>query len=969
MEVQIRAGSLGPFSFSNRRPAKKSASPVRSGLFLRILIALMIGPFAMTLTPNIQTAQAVTQNIGATEHPRILFTVGDIPRLRSQAASTHQSIWSPILEFSQSQLGSTPLAAPTCPDNLDGMRNSGNQLIAFAFSYVITGDRSYLDLTRRHMSAYSKWTDWGDEAGCGNRDLGFHQMLLGFSIAYDWTYNDLTDAERQTFGAQIALRAQQSYEAVTANDYQWFNWWRRAYIQNHHQTNSSALGLAALVLKGSDQRAQTWLGTAVDMMSRDKSILEGIGDGSWHEGISYQSYGLTLSLPFLKSLRQLEGTDLIPHTYLKNYSYWRVYNMLPSSDRHVLGFGDFDWSWGNAYSSQNILRFNAAEYNDGYAEWGAQQIANTSGRQASVFSSPWYVFEFLYYNPGVGASNPSGLSTSRTFADMASVIWRTGWSANDLAFGLKAGGQGGAYPTQRFIGGQYPFDRLRIDKFSSGHDHEDAGTIYLYRGNTELASENVGFQQVETKYHNTLLIDGKGQYRPPDSFGSYSYWSENPALYHDIAGKIAFRDGSPGFEYVVADITNPYRLTNQTTGKPDATMVSSLNRRVLFIKPGYFVMIDDIKAASGHTYDWINHFDSGVSLDGGWIKGVSQNNQLLGVKVLSPSSSTTQFGNDGKPFAQVKSAASSKDLRFVTLLYPTDNANWASRPNVSLIHDDAQASAVRVALNGVQDHLIRNAAQGQVSAGEYRFDGQAASVFKDGLGNIERLMIMEGANLLDGSGSRSLLKSSASGTTLEARYEGQSLTLLGEAPDGTTIYAPLTNPLQVTLNGKATPARKTGDYITVSQSTFPETPTPTRIAASTPTQVPTSTPLPTNTRQPGATATQTPRPMIVAVKLKGATPNRVPALGGVGIQVAGEGFDNNARVMVGGADCDNIQVLSTTEMTCTIRHSPEPIADITVLNPDGASDTLADYLAYDPSLIAPSAYQIELPIQKNGLSS
>ena len=57
-------------------------------------------------------------------------------------------------------------------------------------------------------------------------------------------------------------------------------WWRRSYTQNHHWTNHSGLGLAALVLEGEDSRTQVWLGYVADMFKRVASLLKLIKKGA-----------------------------------------------------------------------------------------------------------------------------------------------------------------------------------------------------------------------------------------------------------------------------------------------------------------------------------------------------------------------------------------------------------------------------------------------------------------------------------------------------------------------------------------------------------------------------------------------------------------------------------------------------------------------------------------------------------------
>ena len=241
-------------------------------------------------------------------------------------------------------------------------------------------------------------------------------MLLGNALAYDWLYQDLTPAERLTVSQSLASWTQKMYEASLGPKQEaWDNWWHQSYLQNHYSTTNSALGMAGLALLGEDGRAQTWIDQAAGQLSRLRDILTEIEDGTWHESIHYQSYGLTLSIPFIVNLRKIQGTDLLPHPYLRNYIYWRTYNHLPDSTQVIMAYGNFAWSWGNGYRPQNLLRFTAAEYNNGHAEWMAQQLIAADGRYANVWSTPWYVVEFLYHDPAIASLHPKDLEKARYF--------------------------------------------------------------------------------------------------------------------------------------------------------------------------------------------------------------------------------------------------------------------------------------------------------------------------------------------------------------------------------------------------------------------------------------------------------------------------------------------------------------------------------------------------------------------------
>ncbi|MCP4413264.1 MAG: DUF4962 domain-containing protein, partial [Gammaproteobacteria bacterium] len=305
---------------------------------------------------------------------------------------------SPIKSYVLSNLNE--LLPETAPDEgLTSYRNYANRLIPNAFASVLLDQDEIKSFTKNYMLTLSNWKQWGEHH---YRDLGLAHMLLANSLAYDWLYPQLTENERNLVRTSLGNWAEKMYEASSGpREIDWGNWWRKSYIQNHHWTNNSALGIAGLALLGEDDRAQKWINQAVAELSKIKYLLEGIGDGSWHESVNYQNYGLTMSLPFLKCLKTNQQVDLLPQTYLKNYVTWRTYNYLPNTIQSIFSHGDFEQDWGSGYAPQNILRFIAAEYQNKKAEWMAQKLIQIDGRYNNQWRAPWYVFEFLYYKPEI----------------------------------------------------------------------------------------------------------------------------------------------------------------------------------------------------------------------------------------------------------------------------------------------------------------------------------------------------------------------------------------------------------------------------------------------------------------------------------------------------------------------------------------------------------------------------------------
>jgi hypothetical protein len=735
-------------------------------------------------------------------HPRLFFDASEIPALQAQAATTHQDIWTPIRDYAGSQLGTSPPPSAPPDGDLGTYRDYGNQLIPLAFACVISGDADYCDLARTYLLTYAAWEQWGENNW---RDLGHAHMLLGNAIAYDWLYDVLTPAERQTVRESLAAWAGKMHEA-SSEPYQssWSNWWGKSYVQNHHWINHSSLGMAGLALLGEDDRAQTWIDQASSRMSRVQYILNGIEDGSWHESIPYQNYALTLSLPFMVNLRKIQGTDILPHAYLRNYPYWRLYNHIPDSTQFILAYGDFEWSWSNGHCPQNVLRFIASEYGDRYAEWMAQQIISADDRYTSVWSAPWYVFEFLYYDPTITPQSPVDLEKTRVFPDLKGVVWRIGWSEDDLIFGLKTGAYGGRFAFDTFTQEIYPWEPPCADtgcQLNTGHDHDDSNGFYIHRAGQWLAPESEGHLRSATALHNTLLIDGQGQYRPLD-------WSD-PEDFIGSDGFLEATANTPNFDYVAADATRRYK---------DITGLEDITRHVVFIRPDYFLMLDNLAADAPHQYDWVCHFGESVSVEGDWVRGDAGDGQVLGVGVVAPQPFTTATGNDGYPYVHVQPSLPVDDARFLHILYPTEDASWNAKPTVTILDDTGEAVGVRVRMNDgsgrTDDILLRYARPiSGTTLVPYQHDGQVAVVTRGADNGLERLFAYGGTFLTDQAMGKVLVNNLVEDEPFQVTYYDRTVAVHGNKVTGVALYAPRAEHL--TVNGLPWHFSRSDDYIII----------------------------------------------------------------------------------------------------------------------------------------------------------
>jgi uncharacterized repeat protein (TIGR01451 family) len=761
-----------------------------------LLFGILLGIF--TITDDI-TSQPLP-------HPRIFFNDGDIPALISRATTSHFEIWDPIDRYVNAQLGNLPPAVAPINGSQDFYRDSGLILPPIALACVISQDPAYCNLGRDYLLTYAGWSQWGEQ---DSRSLGFAHMVMGNAIAYDWLYDQLTTAEQQTVANNLATRTQELYEASNSATYDglWNNWWALSYMQNHYAVTHGALGLAGLALLGEDARAQTWIDHASERLQRLEYLLEGIGDGSWHESIPYQSYMMATSLPFMVNLRRLQGVDIIAHNYFNAYTYWRLYNYLPGTTQHIFTNGDFEWAWGNSRMPQHLLRFAAAEYNDPYAEWIASQIAAADGRNRNLDSAAWYVFEFFYYNPAVQPRSPVGnLPLAREFDDFEGVIWRTGWSTNDLVFGLQTGAFGGDYASSTFVAGSFPWQQpctVTRCSLNTGHDHNDANTFSLYAGGNWLALESIGVGNYETSFHNTLLMDNQGQYRPPaNNFG------EVPADFDGRNGFIEASYSTANFKFVASDATRRYDIADLT----------DFTRYTLFASPDYFIMVDRVLAGTPHIYDWVVHFEQDMILDGNWLLGNTRNGQALGLQVIGPQPYQTTTGNDGTPYLRIRPPQPTADAFFVNLLFPTLDPAQATLLNATLVEQSAAGIGVSVDHtdgSGVTDNMILSMQSpgATTSVGNYVFDGSVALMSGVDPAFPDRIFVVGGTylNFTGGGAARPFVQNLDPGQALEAIFSGNRVAISGVISTRVRLLAP--NAQTVTINGFPASFTRDGQYI------------------------------------------------------------------------------------------------------------------------------------------------------------
>jgi hypothetical protein len=192
--------------------------------------------------------------------------------------------------------------------------------------------------------------------------------------------------------------------------------------------------------------------------------------------------------------------------------------------------------------------------------------------------------DFVY----IGTSGSRGtrpMHTSVGFNDAGLYVMRSGWTRDARYLLFDAGPYGGPHGHE---------DKLSIELFAFGQAFiVDSGT-YTYDRTDLFRTYFVGSQA-----HNTVLVDGQSQIRrwqkdnlnPQTALGNYATWISQP-----------------DFDYVSASYSDGYSLFSLE--KPeDAEIIQDVThtRRILFVKPDYWVVVDELQASTPHDYQTLFH--------------------------------------------------------------------------------------------------------------------------------------------------------------------------------------------------------------------------------------------------------------------------------------------------------------------------------------------------------------------------
>ncbi|BAM04889.1 hypothetical protein [Phycisphaera mikurensis] len=356
---------------------------------------------------------------------------------------------------------------------------------------------------------------YGDDAGRwpdrhpehNHRRLGYQQ--LGY--AYDLAAPHMAEADRDATRRVIARITRGAF-AFGMNlpphlrDWNWIN------VAQHF----TLLSLAIEGEEGYDPRVYE---VGVEMM-RDYLSHGYTQNGVSTEAVGYTSFGWLWGSPALAAMTR-RGENLIAMDRYRAIPRWQLQTMIPGTDRwNSPGDG------GSHAPTHHELMVRKFFYPDDplvdaiYAEVAAQLLDRGDRGHFTLIDALVFADD-ADAEPGAAAALAAELGLTTTFTDAGRglMIARDRWADDATVMPMAA----------------------RTDGFNTNHDHADRGGFQLFALGRPWSAD--GFRSVESRHHNLVLIDGRGQGYPaaPADVIAMEHTEDAAFLIADLAYPYAWR--------------------------------------------------------------------------------------------------------------------------------------------------------------------------------------------------------------------------------------------------------------------------------------------------------------------------------------------------------------------------------------------------------------------------------------------
>lgn len=492
------------------------------------------------------------------DHPRILLRDGEEQSIKERIAEseTWARLHQAILDESEQILKLEPQDRIQIGRRLLSVsREYLRRIFYLSYAYRMTGDARFAAHAETHMLKSAGFTDWNP-----THFLDVGEMTMALAIGYDWLFDELSEASRQTIREAIVKKG---IEPSFIDEYNWF----LTRSHNWNQVCNAGMAYGAMaIMEDYPELADSIINRAFETIPL---AMKDYGpDGAYPEGYGYWGYGSSFNVLFLSAMETYFGDDrglseapgfMITGEFMKHM-------MLPS--QKCYNWGDC----GRSGSLQPAMFWFADKNDDPSLLWMENRFLQSD--DLSQFTRGRYLPATLIWGKDISLEEISEPESLTYFArgKMPLFLMRTSWSDPDAIYlGFKGGSA------------------------DVNHAHMDVGSFVMEADGVRWAMD-FGSQNYESLESKGMSIFGRTQDAVRWTIFRLNNYSHSTLTFDDSLQRmtghadIEKHGDDKDFMFAVSDISTMYE-----------GQVKKAVRGAAIVKQSYVVVRDEIEALDRTT--------------------------------------------------------------------------------------------------------------------------------------------------------------------------------------------------------------------------------------------------------------------------------------------------------------------------------------------------------------------------------
>lgn len=446
---------------------------------------------------------------------------------------------------------------------------------SLAVGGVILEDERMISGAKAALLEIAGW----DTKGPTNRDYNDEcafRVAYALAFGYDWLYDYLTKEERDYVFEKLFIRTKQVADHVIVNSRIHFS----LYDSHAVRSLSSVLTPCCIAMLTDCEEAREWLDYTIEYFNVIYTPWGGV-DGGWAEGPMYWTTGMAFVIDAMNMIKNFTGIDIYKRPFFQKTGDFPLY--CNPVDTYRASFCDQSnlGKYPGHKLAFNIRQFALVSKNENYRWFYDEVFKREPEIEQAFYNNGWWDFHF---DEMVYQHDSKDIILEKQELTMVKWFHDIGWVAINKDM-------------KDFD--NHIFMLTKSSPYGSvSHSHGDQNSFLLFAYGEPFIIKSgyyVGFNtsmhrdwRRQTKSHNTILIDGKGQYAGMDK-----------AKQLNAKGCVCEVKEEENLVYIKENATKAY-LEN-------VPELIDYTREIYFIDKSYFVIVDSIEAEHEVAVDWLLH--------------------------------------------------------------------------------------------------------------------------------------------------------------------------------------------------------------------------------------------------------------------------------------------------------------------------------------------------------------------------